>query len=86
MKWSQAASAYAQNAAMSYSVNQISGRVAGLDTSFSWRSVASTVVGATVGNAAGRGLGLDGGNLWSGVARSVVTYVLLCLLPSFKKI
>ena len=73
MKWSQAASAYAQNAAMSYSVNQISGRVAGLDTSFSWRSVASTVVGATVGNAAGRGLGLDGGNLWSGVARSVVT-------------
>ncbi|MDZ4387947.1 MAG: hypothetical protein U0998_12290, partial [Moraxellaceae bacterium] len=73
MNWSQAASAYAQNAAMSYSVNQISGRVAGLDTSFSWRSVASTVVGATVGNAAGRGLGLDGGNLWSGVARSVVT-------------
>ncbi|MDO9621289.1 MAG: hypothetical protein Q7I91_05225, partial [Moraxellaceae bacterium] len=73
MKWSQAASAYARNAAMSYSVNQLSGRVAGLDTSFSWRSVASTVVGATVGNAAGRGLGLDGGNLWSGVARSVVT-------------
>lgn len=73
MKWSQAASAYAQNAAMSYSVNQLSGRVAGLDTSFSWRSVASTVVGATIGNAVGRGLGIDGTNLWSGVARSVIT-------------
>jgi len=49
---------YAALGTFNYATNQIASRVVGLDTSFSWRDVAASAAGATVGGAMGAGTGL----------------------------
>jgi len=59
---------YAALGTFSYMNNQIASRVVGLDTTFSWRNVAASAVGATVGGAVGAGTSIA-----SSVIRSEVS-------------
>ncbi|NWB95777.1 hypothetical protein HX882_07755 [Pseudomonas gingeri] len=51
-------SGYAALGTFNYANSQIASRIVGLDTSFSWRNVAASAVGATIGGAIGAGAGL----------------------------
>ncbi|WP_221928398.1 LysM peptidoglycan-binding domain-containing protein [Pseudomonas kilonensis] len=57
-------SGYAALGTFNYANSQIASRIVGLDTSFSWRNVAASAVGAVVaGNVAGNGGGLAGSTI-----------------------